>query len=86
MSRGWNDEETEILMREYPRGGSNAVRLCLPHKSATAIQKRANLAGIRIGRGNVKPMVLYPDPQPEVAAALRAWRGARPGQLQGRAW
>lgn len=86
MSRGWNHEETEILMREYPRGGTSAVRQFLPYKSAMAIQKRANLSGLSVGRGNVRPMMLYLDPQPEVAAAMKEWRGAVPGQLQGRAW
>ncbi len=42
--------------------------------------------GIRAGNQTGVPKGLYPDPDPVVAAALKSWRGAQPGQLQGRAF
>lgn len=86
MSKNWTKYEMELLRRGWEHGGTAAALELLPDRGKFAIQRQASRMGIRAGNQTGVPKGLYPDPDPVVAAALKSWRGAQPGQLQGRAF
>lgn len=76
----------ELLRQGWEHGGTAAALELLPERGKYAVQRQASRMGLRAGNKTGVPMTFYPDPDPAVAAAMKEWRGAVPGQLQGRAW
>lgn len=85
MSR-WSSSEITVIQEGYGSMDINGMIAQLPGRSKQSVYRMA----YRMKIGNRRQNYTYRRPrtpaQKAIGEAFNNWRGAQPGQLQGRAW
>lgn len=85
MSR-WSSSEIAVIREGYGTTDIHGMMSRLPGRSKASVYRMA----FRLQAGNQRRNYTYRRPrtpsQKAIGEAFNNWRGAQPGQLQGRAW